>query len=627
MPTVSNVREISLFGVRYPLAETWVARDLLNQIVPVINVGDSDGAPREEEASKWNFTTTGGGLGRYRYHMGRGDAPDKFFDSSLRTDTGEITLLPLATSLVDLGATPVDIIDWGSATYFVGGTAIRRFDGTNVQFYCTNHNAWETGSPSGPHPARAIGGTAVSCSIYNGRLVVWYTSGYTHYDGATTWADVATAGTHGLVFDGQLVAVDATGQIKKATDITTPTWTNVARIYDETPTAIFVYVDGNGDPQPHVATVKGLHLVKFVDSKVLPLQVRFSDSHADNGRGSGIWNTELMIPKGGSVRKYVASNRFAQVTEIGPNTGDGMPQAKVGRVVDLELTMEHMMLAAVDAGASGTSGVYMWRGSGWHTLVEASTSGASIRCVGFSNLTTVPRLYFSEGTAIWYIPWYDTSSNPIQTPTAGPFRATGYLVTPWFGAAEIRNLAVDIRALCRAITSVETISFDAAYNDDDREAAWNAIGSVTRNSINSITFPNKAQPFRTIRIRVTLNRGSTNTLTPRLSPGILRWTPQPRALYGYAFKVDVTRNYGGKTPSELQEALEDAGQAGVGTFSYRPSDDRTVRIKTMRDLSQTGADQRGRYQVAVAELIPEVEADPTFNWSGECTWDGGYAWG
>src|SRR5438132_7776740 len=150
--------------------------------------------------------------------------------------------------------------------------------------------------------------------------------------------------------------------------------------------------------------------------------------------------------------------------------------------------MEHMMCAAMDAGA-GTSGVYMWRGAAWHPLVVASAANASVRVLCFTSAPTIPRLYYSQGTTVWWIPHWDTTSNPIQAPTAMTYRASGTYTTPWFGAAEIRNIAIDARLLARAYTSgSETATMQYALDDDDSDAAWTTLGSVSRNGINSLTF-------------------------------------------------------------------------------------------------------------------------------------------
>lgn len=630
MTAVIPVREVALFGNRYRVPDG-VKRQARNQIVPVITIGDNEGAPREEGASSWYWTTVKGGFGRYRLVQGQGQTPSQYFDSSLRTDTGLITLLPLATDLFDLGVAPVDMLQWGTSTYVVGGTTLRRItSGRVVQFYCTLHSAWETDPPTGLHTAKALPGTAVSLSIYSGKLVVWCgAAGFMTYDGSTTFANVGTDGMYGLTFDGKHVSVTTTGQIKTTTDLATLTDIASARAYDCTPTSLAVGLDGARNPTIYLGTTRGLFALDWVAQKLYPVQVVFNDAHADNCRGTRVWNGSLMYTKGGSVRSYQPASGIAQVSDIGPNLDDGLPSTKVGRVVALEATLEHMLLAAMDAG-SGTSGVYLYRGSGWHPLVVASAANLAIRTLSFTTSTTPSCLFFSQGTHVWWIPWDDLTSNPTQQPAGSTYRASGTLTTAWFGAAAIRQLAIDLRVLARKITTTETGSFEAAFDDDDSDAAWVSVGSLSRNGMNTILFNNGAQPFRTARLRLTLVRGATTTLAPWVSTGALRWTALPKALYSYSFVIDGSRPYGGLSPTEIETALTAVTDAAVGVFSYRPADpvgDRTVRVKEMRDQSATGIDSRGKWSVQVDELVPATEAEVTMDWSGAYLWDGSATWG
>src|SRR3972149_563604 len=260
---VIEANEVSLNQVRYPVLRG-VRPFLLNQLVPQITVGE--GHPtREEKASKWHIHNTAGGFGRYRFNIGQGDTPDKFWASQCNTDGGEISLPGLATELVALGAAPAFILpQWGGSDYFFAGTVLRRFNGTNVQFYCTTHSVWETEPVTGGHTAQALPDTAVHAAIYDGWLHVFCGTDYMSYDGATTFRSGAGHGgaktaSYGVVWDEKLIVVDSTGQIKSSTDpeLAGPTWPNTAKIYDDAPTGICVYEDASGDPAVHIGTGRG----------------------------------------------------------------------------------------------------------------------------------------------------------------------------------------------------------------------------------------------------------------------------------------------------------------------------------------------------------------------------------
>jgi hypothetical protein len=631
--SVLATREVQLFGQRYRV-KNGVRRSLVNQTVPFLNIGDTEGAPREEKASRWTWSNTHGGLGRYRYTMGADQSPDQFFDSSLRTDTGILTLLPNPTQLFDVGATVTAMCEWGTSVYIAGGTQLRRVTAGGVaQFFCTTHGAWETAPVTAGHAARTAVGTVVSFSVFNGVLVAWCgAAGCTRHDGATTFVDAAGAANDGLyavTFDSRHVVIESTGVLKTTTDLLT--FTAVAgnpRIYDAPATSLVVAVTGQSDPQVHIGTTKGLYVLDLVAGTVYPLAVTYADAHPDNGRAMAVWNSNLHYAKGGNVRVLQVNGKVLENTPIGPNADDGLPAYKVGRVTALEASMEHLLLCTVDAGGSGTSGVYLWRGSGWHTLVEGSVTGARIRVLQFTTAPAAPRLYYAEGSVVWWIPWSDTTSNPIQQP-AGTYRATGKLVTPWFGTAELRQLGLDQRVLARRMSTTETALLEYAVDDDDTDAAWFPIGPVAHNGASTIDFNPDNQLFRTIRFRLTLARGTDALQSPRLSTVTLRWTPLLHALFSYSFQIDASNTYAGLSPHEIELKLQLAADAGVGLFSHRPSEPlgaRTVRIEEMRDLSGTGSDARGEWVCTVSELTAALENLPFLRWDGTTPWTGEYAW-
>lgn len=624
---VIDQNQVSLNGVKYPILRN-VRPFLLNQLVPQITIGEGD-PTKEEKASKWHLHNTAGGFGRYRFNIGGQDSPDKFFDSNCLLEAGEISLPILKTEGIAMGAAVTSIcVGFGGNDYFFGGTVIRRFDGTNYQFYCTDHSAWETAPVTGGHTAQAAPATVVSATIYNTRLYIWCTTDYQVYDGTTTWLSGAghggvIAGTYGIEWDGNLVKITAGGVVTKSTDpqSATPAWAAVATVYDNTPTGLAVYEDGLGDPAVHVGTVRGPYVLDYANGKAFKLQVRFSDAHADNCRGIASWNGALVFGKGGNVEQYIGGNSLVPYQDIGPNRDDGLPSRLVGRVAALEVGMTQMMLAAIDAG-TGTSSIMKWTGSAWKPVLEADTANESIRCLGFSTITSTPRLWFGQGSSIWWIPLYDVTSNPLQTPSAIPRETAGDHITPWFGIPSMRSLGIDHRIRAKGISASETATIYYALNDDDTQ--WVTLGTVPRNGNSIIRFSGIGQKFYSIRFKLSLARGGVTTDTPRLSAWTFRWTPSPEPLYGYGFEVDLSHPYGGKQPSEMEAALKVAFGEPQVVFSYRPNDDRYVKVEQAPGAFFTGHDERGRYALTCSELVPanDTTAFSYAKYDGLSDWDG-----
>jgi hypothetical protein len=335
------------------------------------------------------------------------------------------------------------------------------------------------------------------------------------------------------------------------------------------------------------------------------------------------FNADLMIPKGAGLRRYSLGS-VAQMTDIGLTQGDGLPSTKVGRIVDLDATMEQMLIAAVDAG-TGRSGIYFARESNWHSLVEASADNQSIRAVAFSSLNAIPRVWYGEGVTVNWIPWFDTSSNPIQLPAGMTYKDSAYLITPWFGAPEFRSTAIDTRWLTRGLSSTEKIEIYAAYNNDD--TSWLLLQTLINNGNLVREFAGGGKQFRTIRLKLVRYRGADASKTPRISSGALRWTPAPRILLGYAFDLDLTQPFHGKKPAEMEAALFNAADGRVVSFSYRPGVTRYVKIEVLRGIGQSGQDPRVRYTLSCSELVPVGDSYDTLFWNNNQLWDGSAVWG
>ena len=699
MPTapVVSTSEVSLDTVRYPAQNLMPI--LLNQQIPRVNTGVNDPG-LEDKVSRWQMHNLSGGHGKYRVDLAAGETLNRLWDSCMRTDQDELGLLPLPTLLVDMGAAVTCMLEWSGATYFAAGTVIRRWDGTNVQFYCTDHNTWETHPVTGGHTAKALPATAVSMTIWNGNLIIWCGTDYIAYDGGTTWNDDTTNVSYAVVFDSTVYAVDSTGQIRSSSDpeVAAPAWANVARIYDDTPTGMAVYEDGGGDPAIYISTIRTPYVLDTVTAKVYPIMPGAADRHGDNGRGLSVWNNTLVYGKGGNVRMWNIQGREAQAADIGPNKDDGLSSTRVGRIAAIDTSLENMLLAAVD-GSSRTSSILLYDGTAWHTIAVAMqqlsvtaatnaspivittathglstgdivtisgalgntaangtwiitvltsttfsldgsagsgawTSGgtcdarkpnASIRCMAYETHTTVPRLLFGQGNEVWNIPLHDITANP-QTAPSSTYRSHGWMITPWLSLGNSKSVALDLRSRCRGISDDEQVDIYAAYNGDD--TTWTLVSSIPGNGVTAIKFSSLGQQFYSVRYMLVLSRGTTTTNQPRIQDAVLRWTPAPSPLWGFSMELDLSRPYKGRQPSELESALMASADGLLVVFSYRPNDDRYVKIEQCQALVGTGHDTRGRWRVTVAEQIAsDVSTTVTyFNWDGQSLWDGTKSW-
>ncbi len=652
MVKVLDADEVSLLGTLFRRVGM-VQPILLNQTIPQINTGEGDPS-RTEKASKWHFANCKGGMGKYRLNLAAQDATDRFWDSTLSTDTGEITLLPLVTEATALGFTTAvsakPVVFSGSIYFFAAsvgaGGFVRRFNGTNYQYYCTFHNAWETMPVGvGPHVEVALPDTPVSAMVFNGYLFIWCGTDYAVYDGGTTWV-LGHAPTipsrYAVEWDNTLVIVDlvqsgattrnvATIYRSSNGALTTPwlagaTWGATAYLREGEPTGMCIGEDGDGNPAPMVGSTKGRYIVDVAAGHAYPLGEHFNEVHADNCKGLAAWDAgaSQVYGKGGSVYQYVSAGRGAQLVDIGPNKDDGLISTRLGRIVDIDASMGHMLIAAMDASSTAGqySSVMKYDRGGWHTLAIADAAAESIKYVCFSTVGS-SRLWFSQGNAVFWFPHYDTSANPRQI-SGMTYTASGDFITAWFGLNTMPSTAIDIPFYCQGMSSTEKATVSLGLANDD--ASWLEVGTITANGQYVISLgSHKGINFYNLRIKIHSERGSTTTLTPRIIAGTLRWVPAPDALWGWRMQLDLSSTYKGKTPQELRDAIRDMCRGTIGVFSFRPNDDRYVKVEEAQAVEESGHGESGRWQVTVSEQVAASWAH-YFKWDGNSKWDGTHKW-
>ena len=589
----------------------------MNQKTPTVILGQGQ-TTYEEKANKWFFTSCKGGHGKYRIR-GAGETTDQFYDSNSRTETGEMTLPPLATEGIALGGAVVcKPVTFNGSIYFFGGsggTRIRRFNGTNYQYYRTAGGAagWVNGEPGGGETAQTTPAALVYAMVYNGYLFMCCTANYLVYNGDATWTtpDPAIPAKLMIEFQNKLINIDATGQIRYSVnpESAIATWTAFGTglyIDTGTPTSVTVYEDGGGDPAVYVGTTTGPYILNLTTNLAIPLNVRFGDEHADNCKGMTVWNQSLVFAKGGDVAQYLSSQRGSQNLLLGPGSkDDGLRATRTGRVNDIDPTLTHVMLVAIDAGSTTgqLSSVMAWVNGAWHTLAEADVATESIEFVAFSTVGS-PRIWWGQASSIWWMPYDDVVPNPIQA-SGSTYRASSQFYSPWMGPGVMPCTAIDILFETTGITTNESIIAYYRLNGTDtgNPTTLGTVSAAT-NGLATLSFTGNGITFYTIRIELALARGSTTTNAPRIKPGTcLRWIPSPQALWGWQFELKLPEAYKGRTWLELETALIAACDGQVVSFSHSAADDRKVTVEDFVELTETGHGKEKRFRLTVAEMV------------------------
>ena len=227
-----------------------------------------------------------------------------------------------------------------------------------------------------------------------------------------------------------------------------------------------------------------------------------SQYDTDNGKGAVTWakDAKLYVPILGGLLAYQSD--FLE--SIGPDRDAGLPAGRQGNIVDL-VSLTNWLVAAVDAGTSGTSSVLVYNGTGWHELVRTPQAGQACRALGYDTTVTPHRLWFGYGSMTGYVQLPDLTDNPYQA-TGSEYASEGYVITPWISfdllGAEKDFHEVGVQAEMPTAGSI-TVEYEV-----DRAGFWSSLlsaDSTTLGNVQVATFPFSG-PFAT---NPTIAAGST----------------------------------------------------------------------------------------------------------------------
>jgi hypothetical protein len=320
-------------------------------------------------------------------------------------------------------------------------------------------------------------GTAVVTAMaeYGGKL--WCARGDSAYvrtyDG-TSWADTAVQFTHLLNYNGYLNAAKAAGGAGAFGYYNGTDWTTVALATSSLKiTGLLGY-----QSRFLITTEVGIweQSSDFVQQMLDYQQQRSSG----NGVNPIVWIGDGLayIP----IRHGLNAWNLAGMRPSGLDLDEGLPAGWQGPVSAMVGTPS-WLFAAVDAGASGYSGVYAKtvEGGGWHRLMAAPFPGKRIRAIAFEAVTHasgIPRLWAMLGAEAWYVELPDYSNNRY-TYTGSEYQTSGSLISAWWGG-ELSQIAKDFQQIsikstgCRPGCSVDV------YIEVDRSGYWTHCGTVTR---------------------------------------------------------------------------------------------------------------------------------------------------
>jgi len=599
-------REIFLNGERYALGGDGKVRTIVtSQYPPKLVLGDvdKDSNPRTSVIVWGDWS---GGFGLYSTNGREGMNRSSFSRADGRYK-GHLTLPPLVTnsSAHSVGGYITSINELGVKLYGA------LYSGLRIYSWVVGSDTWS--SELDALPAQAVGSLRFTLAGTE-YLAFAHTVGYTYTSNGAAYTDIATATVSLAFWDSRLWGISNTGQLWFASAIGTPVLDaniGLPAVYAKN---LFVGPDASGEEILYCATREGLYAhdaanARFVRTKVQWPNKAVTDDVGIPVQAAATWNGDIYVSPGG-MAVYRYSPTQGLVASIGLDRDAGIPDSGLrGDIISLIPT--HVGLLAV-VHAADAHLIWDYNGVGWHYLTRSSSAIVDANHV--SDIGGSYRLYCEGNGLISYAKLQTGGVNPeIDTNSYDGTNDIATHITPWFNAGqnEIDKTAIRVRIECAGMSSDETAKVEYALN---YAATYeSSTFTVTANGVTTKTFPTVANnnpeagsDFQAIRFKLTLNRGSTATLTPNVKSLSLEWRRKIPARYGFEFTLDRSQGYGGRTPKEMKAdiitAIETSAQV---EFTFVDDDGSTqnyyVDVTNMEDVEDTGHGEIGQTRLAVVE--------------------------
>lgn len=613
MALILEDNEISLYGTRFKIVGP-VQQTLIDPLPAKITTGEHT---RDDDviASSWIQDDWTGGLG---VEFGRHGATEtRYFYGNLDTRfPAQLSLPPKVTKRSDLGPASI-LVDYKQFLYMVVGSEVYRWSETLQSF---------------GEPIHTLASPASDAVVHRDVLYIatYGDDGIESFDGEDwTFEPVSVrhlavwnATLYGLEFDGtlQIRDVDVDGEVKwvKGPKLDMPPgWaTQLITYYDITEATALYAVTRSG-----LWTYDTIGTAGWVESQfTYPV-------HPKIGRAS-VWQGSLYVPVGQTIYRFTPEG----VQVVGPDRDQGLPTEFRG-VITQTVATHGFLYATIDAaqdvseddfsainigyhdgnvivGQFGSKPVLLCSpGSAWHIQYWGEVDGEITGAAYVSNAEGMYRLWFSGSRGIYSVDLPISLHNPMRNPTT-LFARSGYLVTSWFDGRwpELPKLALSVKASARHLSGGNRVSLYIQVDREDSE--WIYVGRVTQEGRQTLplSWERGGRPFRKIRFRVELERGTEETMTPILESLILTYLRRPAPVWGTQFVIDLTKPHRNQSVSELRRKLAEIhASVEAGEFYFYPEDSNQVAMQLVvpsRAVSMqiAGTDQRGRYPMSVIQV-------------------------
>lgn len=349
----------------------------------------------------------------------------------------------------------------------------------------------------------------------------------------------------------------------------------------------------------------------------------------------GIYEGQVLVSDGYSVWMY-DPGASTTVRRIGIYNRFGVPPSLRGYTVSTFIGGTSTLYAVMDDNLNAKMRIMAYTGIGWAPLGPAYSTrnplGAMVDRFPIGQSLSTPSRYIdilvNDNELSQAI-----SLDSFKLPTSGDIPTSGdgffedgplSIETGWYdgGFLDLQGALHRMHIDALNISALETVLIE--YRLDNVEGAYTTLGTFT-SSIGTLWFAadHRGVQFRTVQFRITMDRGSDDTLSPELVGLTLVYDKKPSFRSAWAMTIDVNRMVENKTqvggvdatPLNIWQALKTA--YNVKTLiplivpNVEPSPGINVRIVDMPlsyDDFRDAVDGKGRIDISI--LQPLGDPDP-----------------
>lgn len=612
---VSTDKEVSINSVRYRLAgpvQTQLASTYPQKQITGTGEITSDSHPWAS-VHTWNDWRQG--IGVDRMILGGIDDRRSWFSTCATQSRNHLMKAPLATETAAPSGNPTGIIIIGE----LGGNIVAAW-GADVRDYTHGSDSWNASART----TLAAAATDVLNLTLSGTeyLVFCFTTGYEYSSSIASWTASIKDAVKIATWDNRLWGIDAVGQLWYAWVLGTEI--NHARLnltHNDVITGLFEGRDANGNTILYCSTERYLYAHDMDNCRWVRLKISISPeglSSANHTRKAITWQDQMYLASSAGTINYIARGGEATVNPMGFDEDDGLPNAEWENIIScMAESVKELIVGGAPISSNDTGLIFAWNGIGWRVLWQATAANTPLESLHVSFISS-NRLWFGYADRVWWIQLNQTNSNPKQI-AGWTFTATADIhKTPWFDAAqhEVDLTAIECIVDVEDSSSNETVKVEYAtdYTEGSNDASYTTLGTITTDGRTIFTFPdngttaNVGVAFRSIRFKVTLARGGTNTNSPDVTSLTLIYRKKLRPRWMHTFNIDLTQSIYDRSPQQQRAALVTAIQLTTFievTFRDDDGNDRNIYVDLVAPETeeQTGHDERGIMRVRAIEQL------------------------